>query len=368
MQLQKRSPRRGTTLVLFAFLVFAFMALAALAIDMGLARLAQRQMWTATDTLALEAVRNESVNSVDPNRPPDPRTAAVTFGSYFNGALPGDSSSLAAQFLQNVDNNPQGDLVRGSFDTNQLTFTPDAPDTPAASAGTAFQVQLRRSNDLPIPDELSTGLPVPYLFGQGSLLGSALKARGITVRAKSVANGQPVLSVGLPDDSNNLYGLAPYGLNLTFWKALPDSPAQAGPGDQSVLLTIADSGQLTNSAIDPNGGWLMQVPTQGPVVIGDSFSQKADDASTISNFQRFVPIFSTIGSETVILGFGYLEGTRSGNTLSLIKRSKAIAPNNASTVPVRALNLPGSLTAQDKNTFFSLIPLTPSLLAPALVR
>ncbi|TVS08471.1 MAG: hypothetical protein EA424_28525, partial [Planctomycetaceae bacterium] len=39
--------RRGYTLVFFAMFLFGFMALAALVIDVGFARLTQRQMQTA---------------------------------------------------------------------------------------------------------------------------------------------------------------------------------------------------------------------------------------------------------------------------------------------------------------------------------
>lgn len=49
--------RAGYTLVFFAMLMFALMGLAALVIDIGFARLAQRQMQTAVDAAALEGLR-----------------------------------------------------------------------------------------------------------------------------------------------------------------------------------------------------------------------------------------------------------------------------------------------------------------------
>ena len=51
-----RSHRAGYTLVFFAMLMFALMGLAALVIDIGFARLTQRQMQTAVDSAALEGL------------------------------------------------------------------------------------------------------------------------------------------------------------------------------------------------------------------------------------------------------------------------------------------------------------------------
>ncbi|MEX0819498.1 MAG: Tad domain-containing protein, partial [Pirellulaceae bacterium] len=49
--------RRGYTLVFFAMMLFGIMAMAALVIDIGFARLTQRQMQTAVDAAALEGLR-----------------------------------------------------------------------------------------------------------------------------------------------------------------------------------------------------------------------------------------------------------------------------------------------------------------------
>ena len=51
------SRRSGTILILVVMVVFALMALAALTIDLGLARWTQRQMQTAVDSAALEGLR-----------------------------------------------------------------------------------------------------------------------------------------------------------------------------------------------------------------------------------------------------------------------------------------------------------------------
>jgi hypothetical protein len=57
----KRTKRAGYALVLFVMMFFGLMGLAALVIDMGFARLAQRQMQTAVDSAALEGLRWRNV-------------------------------------------------------------------------------------------------------------------------------------------------------------------------------------------------------------------------------------------------------------------------------------------------------------------
>src|SRR5580765_832305 len=49
--------RRGTTLVLFAMLVFAFMGISAVAIDLAFASITQSEMQNAVDTAAIEGAR-----------------------------------------------------------------------------------------------------------------------------------------------------------------------------------------------------------------------------------------------------------------------------------------------------------------------
>ena len=59
----KHPHRAGYTLVFFAMLMFALMGLAALVIDLGFARLTQRQMQTAVDAAALEGLRGKGTKS-----------------------------------------------------------------------------------------------------------------------------------------------------------------------------------------------------------------------------------------------------------------------------------------------------------------
>src|SRR5207244_4327948 len=65
MRLRFRARRRGTTLTLVVPLLFAFFGIAALVIDLGLARVARREMQNAADAVALEGLRGRD----DPNVP-----------------------------------------------------------------------------------------------------------------------------------------------------------------------------------------------------------------------------------------------------------------------------------------------------------
>jgi hypothetical protein len=64
--------RRGSALVLFVILLFAILGIAALVIDLGFARLAQRQMQTAVNAAALEGLRfRDDVPEAWKTDPPD---------------------------------------------------------------------------------------------------------------------------------------------------------------------------------------------------------------------------------------------------------------------------------------------------------
>ncbi|MDB5390251.1 MAG: hypothetical protein JWM11_5897 [Planctomycetaceae bacterium] len=63
--------RCGATLILVVILLFAILALAGLVIDVGLARLARRQMQTAVDAAALEGLRFSTINPAEDGIPQD---------------------------------------------------------------------------------------------------------------------------------------------------------------------------------------------------------------------------------------------------------------------------------------------------------
>jgi hypothetical protein len=175
-------------MVLFAMLLFGMMALAALVIDIGFARLAQRQMQSASDSAALEGLRfgnaeaTEIVGFVfddDLDVADDPRQfGAGTIVEFSSGS--GDPSIGASQLLTIPEVRSYKPILQNGV----------------ANPG-QFVVKLQRGGTLDDQADLfAKGPPVPYLFARGSLINRELVATGITVRASSFARYEPVVSVG----------------------------------------------------------------------------------------------------------------------------------------------------------------------------
>jgi hypothetical protein len=295
--MKRRCARRHAyTLVFFAMFLFGFMALAALVIDVGFARLAQRQMQTAVDAAALEGLRFRDEDSdlerrerasqivawvFDDNLDPDDGDA-IGFGAgplvELTGGV-GDPSINAGQLLEipetpfykpwrddgmpglelNLDNEIHGDMVAGRFDPDATrgqaadyqrddfsTQPPEDPDNPYD----AFLVRMRRTNDFQGLDGQagisSHGPTIPYLFGRGALFpagdpeaGYSPRHHGITVRATGIAQAQRVLSVGMPHSDLDLRGLAPFTLDLNYWNGL-----QTGVADSQDLTMEGEIGTV----------------------------------------------------------------------------------------------------------------------------
>jgi len=273
---RKSNRRRGYTLVVFVMLVFGIMGLAAIVIDIGFARLAQRQMQTAADTAALEGLRGR--DQEDASNPDAVRRmtasefVALTFdddlaptaGDARNfGAGPtvnlsggvGDPSLAASQLLsvpatpvykpQRVDgqfglevntaNERHGDLVAGAYDAAAAHHDEDATYRRSdfdetATEQDAFLVRLRRTNDFQGLDHLngvsSGGPAVPILFGRASLLapadpssGYSPRHHGVTVRATAIAQAQRAKAIGRSHATNNMAGALPFVFYRPSWES-----------------------------------------------------------------------------------------------------------------------------------------------------
>jgi hypothetical protein len=130
MRISNRQQRRdGNVLVLFALLLFVIFAVGALTIDMGLARLSQRQMQGATDAAALEGLR---YRDEVPAWLADPNSATFQHLQQEIGVDPSDQANR--------------DQVRRWMARNQvnLTFTngvdPATGDPVQYGAGPDFQL------------------------------------------------------------------------------------------------------------------------------------------------------------------------------------------------------------------------------------
>lgn len=289
----RRRVRGGYVLVWWVLLVFALMGLAALVIDLGLVRLAQRQMQTAADLAALESLRERDQPAVPPSQRESHRRrlAADLVTLLFDDDLqPGPDAlglgagmqlplepsvygdpSLDASRLLRVDaaapykpalelNYPQnaqhGDLVAGSYvpsqapteapDYARADFVPAAGDDERLQQAPAMLARLRRTNDLLGLDRQSgvssAGPALPVLFGRGGLVpatapggGYSWRHHGFTVRATAIAQLVPALSVGAAAPAPQVPAAAPFALVGSRWDAL-------GPGVRTRLRLATGGG------------------------------------------------------------------------------------------------------------------------------
>ncbi|MBL8827720.1 MAG: hypothetical protein JNM18_12145 [Planctomycetaceae bacterium] len=155
-QARRIRQRRGTTLVLFAVLLFALLPMMALVLDLGIVRVTQRQMQTAANVAAIEGLRHRDSktdverreaardtvkqlfdDNLDPNTPSTgfsagpqalvvPNTGTPLIGNSYRWSpqlmTDGNQLPIVTQFrptlqLNRDDNKQYGDLVAGTYDT-----------------------------------------------------------------------------------------------------------------------------------------------------------------------------------------------------------------------------------------------------------
>ena len=296
--------RHGYTLVFFAMFFFAFMALAALVIDIGFARLTQRQMQLATDAASLEGVRFRDelppgyalgTNLESARRQQASDVVQWTFDDDFNvtngdvfnfGAGPNvelgagidQSGEIHASQLitatgvykptglePNLVDAAHGDMVAGSYDDAaanhredstyaRLDFTPKSMLGPT-EPDNAFLIRMRRLHaDFDLLDTeagvSSRGPELQYLWGRGAPLpvrndnGDYLpRKHGVTVRATAIANARPAMTVGavqLVAVGNDVPGATPFALRLSAWESL-DNTRSVKPSVKIVSGELEDS-------------------------------------------------------------------------------------------------------------------------------
>lgn len=253
--------RRGAVLVYVAPLFFVCMAMAGMVIDLGLVRVTQRQMATATDTAALEGLRGQDDFTIpDPQQRDQARRQAAhdmvnrlyndnlstdDDATYHGGAGPafvlsgGVGLANALQTITpanppfyrpslqlNLENQPNGDMAAGTFGLNpawpsgnfydedqsynRYDFQYNQPgQTYPAGQGVDFLVRLRRSNNLrwtpaPVagndaePGVSSHGAALPLLFARGSTVAGGDPAAGYSPRFHGVTVRTTSIAQGRP--------------------------------------------------------------------------------------------------------------------------------------------------------------------------
>jgi len=363
---------RGYVIVIVALLMFGFMALAALVIDMGVARLTQRQMQTAVDSAALEGLRFRDVEFFQESDPEDvPRSRrqrasdtvawhfdddllatdedAIGFGAgpviEFSGGA-GVPDLVASQEMTipperfykpigpaalrlNEGNDPAGDMVAGNFDPS-ATHEEDAEyrreDFGPVPEGNAFLVRMRRTGEVFAPgigepidgSPSSAGPTLPYLFGRGSLIDRRLVASGITVRATAIADARPVVCVGAKYPG--VLGSLELAVSMDDWDNLGDD--------------------------DENNGEVTFHRFSG-FAIGYEVKLDPVPIETIEKAIGYVAIFSSSPpADSRVIGFGCVSIDRNDDDSGVeIKKifaegTRLIAPENASAVFVHPIACP----------------------------
>lgn len=424
----KASSRRGYVLVWYVLLLFGLMALAALVIDLGLVRLAQRQMQSAADLAAMEALRARD----DPQQPPALRepvrreraaelvslqfdddgvlgTDVLQLGagpdlplapsSFGDPTLDGSRLLMADQaapykpMLQSnyPQNAPHGDMVAGSYLAGQspaesafyerADFAPAAADDAAMLAAPAMLVRLRRTNDFlgldQQPGTSHAGPPLPLLFGRGGLVparhpseGYSLRHHGFTVRATAIAQLVPAMSVGMASPQGGVPAAAPFALTATRWDQLPAQQTSAvllqssGPAGAEVEGFTYDP-----PAAAPEGVLTFGKPLEVAVV-----------AAVEAGTEAYVPLVESAESGSMlvwwVVAFGLArieawQGAGDGVLVSLVKQpeGRTAAFSNASGALL--VGLPPALLA-DRALFDRLWAsrnnVAAPLLTPVLVR
>ena len=164
---RRRADRAGYALVLFIMMFFGLMGLAALVIDMGFARLAQRQMQTAVDSAALEGLRSRDAQLQDfPQgwqQDADFQTQVMSSGT-FNPDIArrwAASNAVASLFTDYVDPNTGGTVSYGAGPVVTFSGGIDPPADMAASQvmqpGAPPVYQPTRADGITAGLELNTG-------------------------------------------------------------------------------------------------------------------------------------------------------------------------------------------------------------------
>jgi len=256
-----RNRRSGYVMVLLAMLLFGLLAMAALVIDLGFARLAQRQMQSAADAAALEGLRGEGLVDVSYGDRQDDAEALI--GWTFDDNLdPADGDDGPAEGGEAFGAGPIVSFAGGSGDSDlnaSELLTVNVPNrvykptvlTGAGSPG-QFQVELQRGASNVEADLYSHGPSVPFLFARGSLIGREFIGNGISVGAKSTAQPRQAVRVGPPIGA--IPGVVAVAYARANWGASPTNPVTVS-SNLSSGLSIGEIISVGETATPPVSGY-----------------------------------------------------------------------------------------------------------------
>ncbi|MEO1528668.1 MAG: Tad domain-containing protein [Planctomycetota bacterium] len=261
--------RRGYSLVFIALMLFGIMALAGLVIDLGFARLTQRQMQVAADSAAVEGLRGEGIAAYIDRRESardfvhwhfdDDLDASGTYPLDDDGAFGTGSGQFGAgpqlTFSGGLGD-PALDASRTiEVDPDNPVFKPVMEDGTQSAAGT-FTVALRRGGvTVPTADLYAQGTATPYLFARGSLSNRQLIASGINIGANGVAEPRLAMSVGAPQPAQGMPGSLGMAIDLGTWQT-GTQPIASTNCFVSNARVVGDPVSTTNAVVTNQTGYV----------------------------------------------------------------------------------------------------------------
>lgn len=343
-------------LAFVAVLFAGLLGMAALTIDLGHATMQQQRLESFADASSMVALRHE---------------ALLRFQLALN------PSRLSEWGCSNPDT-PTGrdtcieDRVQSSTQVSAAyaAVLPNESDRGQGLAGAEVSLGPSRPEGRPLPCgalcwQTQAAQRVPLLFGQGSNLrfnpgdlsammdarargqvfvendGQALpsiRTQGITIKANTRAETQPVVRVGSPvtgtaNQSGLPPGRAPFALELNAWRL-------AGVGGSLVLIengtgTLAGAGSSQN----PPGRRLLngEALRAGLALAGTDNGQEEAWTPLQDADASYVPLFVKLDEtdEELVIGFGFatLDWAENLQTLTVTPLESQLAPANATASP-----------------------------------
>ena len=182
---RRRRERRGVVLVLFAMLTFVVLAIAALTIDLGMARLTQLEMQGAVNSAALEGLRFRD------NNPWDPATVSAQGTTVGAQELDTDRRQAASAVVTQIFTD---DTVNGiTFGAGPVVQLSGGVGDPSLAAAKSFQISSQPDQNFYKPSrsdgtpglELNAGYPQP-------INGDMVSGNYGSMSASNTAAGVPV--------------------------------------------------------------------------------------------------------------------------------------------------------------------------------
>lgn len=368
MQELSDAARCGTVLVIVALLLVAIFGLAALVIDLGLARLTQRQMQVAADGAALEGLRyrdfapeSTEANAAQRNMLRRLRVArrigehfdddlSFTAGDvmqmgagpilHFSGgvAMPGEEPWYAGQTMSvpataesrvlkpqdtlqlNHDNLEAGDIVFGDANAmvNPEATTPYShADFDPRPSGDAVLVRLRRTNgfasDIDGHDNIdgasSSGPALPYLFARGVLLSGETRGRGIPVRATAIAGSVRTKSVGPVILSQQTSESGHVHGSAPISLKLDYWNSVYWQTNDADTLTLDGPNLRAASVSQGVVGFAATGSAMGSIFSLGQLSPQANDAASLhaaASYSEYAVYAPIVNQDAIIVGFGYV--------------------------------------------------------------